>query len=142
MAPRLRFLSDIDVKITLQKIQESNRLAKLISFDIDGTLEAVDSPGFLSMDVVRTAQQLGYLVGSCSDRPISTQERIWNEHGITVDFTVLKQNLGDVMAEFKADVYYHVGDTDIDRFFADKAGFQFIEALPEQWRLQITDIPV
>ena len=141
MASRLRFPLNIEARIT-PNFQENNRLAKLISFDIDGTLEAGDPPGFLSMEVVRTAQKLGYLVGSCSDRPISTQERIWDEHGISVDFTVLKQNLGDVMARFQADVYYHVGDTDIDRFFADKAGFQFIEAVAEEWRLQIIDIPV
>ena len=31
-----------------------------------------------------------------------------------------------VKAQFQADVYYHVGDTDMDEFFAGRAGFQFI----------------
>lgn len=117
-------------------------MGKLISFDIDGTLEVGEPPGFIQMEVVRTAQRLGYLVGSCSDRPISIQKRIWEEHDISVDFTVLKQNLADVMARFQADIYYHVGDTDMDRFFADRAGFHFVEAVVEEWRLQIPDIPV
>lgn len=117
-------------------------MGKLISFDIDGTLEVGEPPGFIPMEVVRTAQRLGYLVGSCSDRPISIQERIWKEHGIAVDFTVLKQNLADVMARFSVDVYYHVGDTETDRFYADRAGFRFIEAEAEEWRLQLPDLPV
>jgi hypothetical protein len=41
---------------------------------------------------------------------------------------VLKHQLAAVRARFEADVYYHVGDTDIDRFFADRAGFHFIQA--------------
>ena len=117
-------------------------MAILISFDIDGTLEVGDPPGVLTMEFVRKTQEAGILVGSCSDRPISSQRAIWEKHGIAYDFAVSKHQLPDVKAKFEADVYYHIGDTDIDRFFADKAGFQFIEAVAEEWRLQITDIPV
>ena len=99
----------------------------LISFDIDGTLEVGEPPGEVTMDMVRSAQAQGYLIGSCSDRTISTQRRIWDEHDIVVDFTVLKHRLDDVKSEFEASTYYHIGDTDMDRFFADKAGFRFVE---------------
>ena len=47
-------------------------MAKLISFDIDGTLEVGDPPGIITLDMVRKAKELGFLVGSCSDRTIST----------------------------------------------------------------------
>ncbi len=117
-------------------------LPDLISFDIDGTLEAGDPPGVIGMDVVRTAQQLGYVVGSCSDRPISSQNRIWDEHSIKVDFIVLKQNLSDVMARFKAEKYFHVGDSEVDQFFANQAGFQFIAAEVDAWRLALPDLPL
>jgi hydroxymethylpyrimidine pyrophosphatase-like HAD family hydrolase len=66
-------------------------LPKLISFDIDGTLEVGDPPGDITMDLVRMAQQLGYLIGSCSDRTLSAQQRIWSDHLIVVDFTVSHQ---------------------------------------------------
>lgn len=103
-------------------------MAKLISFDIDGTLEVGDPPGIITMDMVRKAKTLGYLIGSCSDRTISDQQRIWVLHSISVDFTVLKHRLDDVKARFDAEAYYHVGDTDMDGFFADQAGFLFIRA--------------
>ena len=45
----------------------------LISFDIDGTLEVGDPPGVLTMAMVKRAQAQGSVIGSCSDRPISTQ---------------------------------------------------------------------
>ena len=64
-------------------------MAKLISFDIDGTLEVGDPPGIITLDMVRKAKELGFWVGSCSDRTISTQQRIWRDSGISVDFTVL-----------------------------------------------------
>lgn len=101
-------------------------MPKLISFDIDGTLEVGDPPGVITMDMVREVQEAGYLIGSCSDRTISTQQRLWEEHGITVEFTVLKHNLGDVAARFEAEEYLHIGDTDLDLQVSQAAGFRFI----------------
>jgi hypothetical protein len=100
----------------------------LISFDIDGTLEVGDPPGLITMDMVRKAKDLGCLIGSCSDRPLSDQGRLWEKHHITVDFTVLKHRLAEVKARFQAAEYYHIGDTDMDHYFADRAGFRFVRA--------------
>ena len=122
--------------------QENDPLAKLISFDIDGTLEIGEPPGIIAMDIVREAKLLGYLIGSCSDRPVSTQVRLWNEHRISVDFTVLKQNLEEVKGRFEVEAYYHVGDTEIDRFFAHKAGFQFIQAEADAWQDALPELPL
>jgi len=115
-------------------------VVKLISFDIDGTLEVGDPPGLITMDMVRQAKHLGCLIGSCSDRPLSDQRRIWETHHITVDFTVLKHRLAEVKARFQAEVYYHVGDTDMDRFFANQAGFRFVKAdaaVRQVWSLEV-----
>ena len=111
----------------------------LISFDIDGTLEIGDPPGILTMDLVRRTQAKGYLIGSCSDRPMSGQQAIWDQHNIPVDFVVSKQMLPDVKARFQADVYYHIGDReDLDKKYALEAGFEFLwphEAILEPWLL-------
>ncbi len=103
-------------------------VASLISFDIDGTLEVGDPPGLISPDMIRQVKQLGYLIGSCSDRPISHQQAMWRRIEIAADFTVLKHRLADVKRSFHADAYYHIGDTDIDRSFAGEAGFRFLWA--------------
>lgn len=101
-------------------------MAKLISFDIDGTLEVGDPPGYITMDMVRRAKWLGFIVGSCSDRMVSNQERIWRDHDIPVHFTVLKHQLDLVKAEFDAEEYYHIGDTNMDRYYAERAGFKYL----------------
>lgn len=101
-------------------------MTKLISFDIDGTLEVGDPPGGITMEMVRGAQGLGYLVGSCSDRTVSEQQRIWQYHAISVEFTVLKHELDGVKERFPAEEYYHVGDTETDRRVSLAAGFSFI----------------
>ena len=101
-------------------------MPKLISFDIDGTLEVGHPPGGITMDLVRQVQALGYLIGSCSDRTVGEQQRIWKDHGIAVEFTVLKHRLDEVKEQFPADEYYHVGDTDADRRASLQAGFNFL----------------
>ena len=100
----------------------------LISFDIDGTLEVGDPPGLISIDMVRECKRLGYLIGSCSDRPVSYQRHLWRRLEIAADFTVLKHRLADVKTELRAEAYFHIGDTDLDDFFAGEAGFRFFRA--------------
>ena len=43
----------------------------LLSFDIDGTLEEGDPPGPIGMDLVVRALEMGYVVGSSSDRTVA-----------------------------------------------------------------------
>ena len=112
-------------------------MAILISFDIDGTLEVGDPPGPLTMAMVRVVQDKGFLIGSCSDRPPSSQRSMWEEHDIAVDFTVAKHLLAGVKADFTADAYYHIGDReDLDRQNAIRNGFEFLwpdEAAAQSW---------
>ncbi len=114
-------------------------MIELISFDIDGTLEMGDPPGIITLEMVRCARQLGYWIGSCSDRPISVQHRLWEEQQIAVDFTVLKHRLEDVRSQFQASIYYHIGDTHADQHYAQRAGFRFIWADAEDVRLHGPD---
>ncbi|MXY46159.1 MAG: HAD family hydrolase [Chloroflexi bacterium] len=106
----------------------------LISFDIDGTLEVGEPQGSIALDFVRAVSRKGCIVGSCSDRPISFQKRLWSQHDIVVDFTALKHNLDDVKTRFAAGAYIHIGDTEVDEYFAGKAGFRFIRVDTVEWQ--------
>jgi hypothetical protein len=110
------------------------RRVTLVSFDIDGTLEVGDPPGVVPVALVRQARSLGYLIGSCSDRPLGYQHTFWERLQIAPDFTVLKHRLADVRARFAAAVYYHIGDTDVDEVYATAAGFRFLRADPAAHR--------
>ncbi len=96
------------------------------------------------MDMVRIVQQKGFLIGSCSDRTLSGQRAIWDQHKIPVDFVVSKHMLPDVKAKFQADVYCHIGDReDLDKKNALDAGFQFLwphEAILKPWFLSDGDM--
>jgi len=80
------------------------------------------------MDMVRAITALGYVIGSGSDRPLNSQRHRWENHHIVVDFMALKHQLAEVKAQFQAEAYDHVGDTDMDRFLAERAGFRFVMA--------------
>ena len=103
-------------------------MVKLISFDIDGTLEFGEPPGPITVEMVRNARDLGYIIGSCSDRTVRNQKRLWSEHSVSVAFTVLKHQLEEVKSQFLAEEYYHIGDTDLDEYYSGKAGFLFLPA--------------
>ena len=115
-------------------------LVTLVSFDIDGTLECGEPPGVVPIALVRTAKRLGYLVGSCSDRPLGYQQALWERLGIAADFTVLKHRLADVKARFAAAAYYHVGDSDTDARYASDAGFRFLRAEPAAHRAWASEL--
>ena len=101
-------------------------MAILVSFDIDGTLEAGDPPGPVTMNMVRNAQAHGCIVGSSSDRPLPVQQAIWDRHRIEVSFVSHKQELPEIRSRFPAEHYYHIGDTELDRQYAQDAGFSFV----------------
>ncbi len=101
------------------------QLKRLIAFDIDNVLEVSAEPGPVTLDMVRRAKDMGYLIGSCSDIPVSQQQAMWEKHGIPVDFTVLKHRLDEIKPRFQADECYLVSprDTgDYSRIF----GFVFL----------------
>ena len=100
--------------------------ARLISFDIDRTLEIGEPPGVIPMSLVRAAKAQGWLIGSCSDRTASAQELMWQQHNIEADFWVVKNQLALVRERFEAACYVHIGDTEVDRFYATRAGFDFL----------------
>ena len=49
----------------------------LVSFDIDGTLEVGDPPGPVTFEMVHRARELGYVIGSASDRTRRDQQQLW-----------------------------------------------------------------
>jgi len=106
----------------------------VVSFDIDGTLVIGDPPGLVTLEMVRRARSLGYVIGSCSDRPIRNQQELWAAASIEVDFVSLKHRLDEVKERFPALRYVHIGDTDVDRHFARLAGFEFhhVDHLPNE----------
>jgi len=112
-------------------------LRKLISFDIDGVLDIAMEPGPITLDMVRRAQDLGYIVGSCSDVPVSMQRDMWEKHGIAFDFTILKHRLSELPPQFEADEYYLVSTRDTGSY-SERFGFVFLpvaETTDEPWML-------
>jgi hypothetical protein len=110
----------------------------LISFDIDGTLEAGDPPGPVTFTQVAAAKARGYVVGSASDRTISGQRAIWRQAGIEVDFTCHKHRLRESTSHLNCQRMLHIGDTSVDEHYATLAGFEFryaadLPATPDEW---------
>ncbi|MFN0093844.1 MAG: HAD family hydrolase [Dehalococcoidia bacterium] len=111
-------------------------MAFLISFDIDGTMEFGDPPGGITVEMVLRAQELGFLIGSCSDRFPSAQRSLWETREVRVDFVAAKHMLPDIRDRFAADRYLHIGDRDIDKQLAEQAGFEFLwdhEGVHQPW---------
>ena len=50
---------------------------------------------------------------------------MWEQRGIPVAFTVLKHHLDRVRAEFSAGAYFHIGDTNMDKHYAERNGFVY-----------------
>jgi hydroxymethylpyrimidine pyrophosphatase-like HAD family hydrolase len=107
----------------------------LVSFDIDGTLEAGDPPGPITFAQVADVQARGCVVGSASDRTLSDQRAVWQRAGISVDFVCHKHHLGQSTSHFNCQRMLHIGDTYVDEYYARLAGFEFYDVadLPGSW---------
>ena len=98
----------------------------LVSFDIDGTMVFGDPPGDITVEDVRKVKELGFIVGSASDRTLADQSEVWRDAGIDIEFVSLKHRLAEVKEQFQAARYVHVGDTPADKRLAEQAGFDFV----------------
>jgi hypothetical protein len=111
----------------------------LISFDIDGTLETGNGPGPITLEMVRRALEHGHIIGSASDRPTADQKNMWAAAGIEVSFTINKHRLNLIKEQFAdAEVFYHIGDTELDEHYAKMHGFEFLQVQtmdPHPWML-------
>ncbi|MCR2764374.1 HAD family hydrolase [Microbacterium sp. zg.B48] len=97
----------------------------MVSFDIDGTLEIGDPKGPVTLGFVSRLREAGLVIGSCSDRTIREQRELWEAHAFQPDFTVNKAGLPHVRLMFSAAQHIHIGDTEVDRHYAQLAGFEF-----------------
>ena len=125
----------------LVQTEDNLLLSRLISFDIDNVLEISIEPGPITLDMIRRAQEMGYIIGSCSDIPVSQQRAMWEGHGISVDFTLPKHHLEQLRSLFEADEYFLVSPRDTGDYAA-KAGFVFLQAdevSGEPWMLNGND---
>jgi hypothetical protein len=111
----------------------------LVSFDIDGTLETGDPPGPLPASFVRRVQELGCIIGSCSDRTLREQSNMWTSLGIVPDFVIAKHRLDLVRERFTFERCIHIGDTQVDAHFAERAGFEFVFVLALARQLEYPD---
>ena len=120
-------------------LKKGTVLAELLSFDIDGTMEFGDPPGGVTVEMVRGAKAAGYIVGSCSDRPVSNQKDLWQRNELEVSFTVLKHELDSVKAEFEAETYTHIGDTEQ---IAELLTIRFADGFNELWTRDLHHIHI
>jgi phosphoglycolate phosphatase-like HAD superfamily hydrolase len=107
----------------------------LVSFDIDGTLEMGDPAGPIPAALVRRVQADGCVIGSCSDRTIREQSEMWAAAGIVPDFVIGKTGLAGVRELFPCERFVHIGDTQVDAHYAERADFEFIFVLDLARRL-------
>ena len=122
---------------TMDELSGNNGNMKiLLSFDIDGTLETGDPPGPVTLEMVKRARDMGCIIGSASDRAITSQNLMWEKGEIEPEFVCNKHLLTDIKQKFKADYYLHMGDRELDRQYALEAEFDFMwqdEAATEPW---------
>lgn len=102
-------------------------LRVVVSFDVDGTMEFGHPPGPIAAEVARQLVGRGCIVGVASDWPRSSQQPLWSRHGVEPEFVGGKHDLHEVRQRFVADRYVHIGDTETDKSYALRAGFEFLD---------------
>lgn len=101
---------------------------RTVSFDIDLTLnigEEEDTTALIDPSEMTRLQQLGYIVGTCSDREPTDQRETLAELGQNPQFCIPKEMLTWVKQIIPGQTHLHIGD-DLrrDRDIAEKAGWQ------------------
>ena len=106
-----------------------NHGISVLSFDIDLTLqtggEQEEGLVLIEPDVISELQQLGYVVGTCSDREPDDQKKTLQATGQEPHFCIPKEMLGWVKVLIPGERHLHVGDDQKrDRDIAHATGWE------------------
>ena len=122
--------------LELEERETKDEGLAVLSFDIDLTLATgeQDEEGLVLIDPseISRLQQLGYIVGTCSDREPSDQRQMADRLGQQPHFTIPKELLEWARRLLPGTLHLHVGDDPKrDRAIALAAGWTY--QTPEQY---------
>jgi phosphoglycolate phosphatase-like HAD superfamily hydrolase len=107
---------------------------RLMSFDLDGTLDFGDPPGPISAHQLKKLKEKGVIIGGASGKESRFQVKRWRESGVKPHFVIVKVDIWKfkkLKTLINASEYIHIGDAPDDEVVAKKAGFNFL--LPEDF---------
>ena len=102
---------------------------RVVSFDIDLTIrigeDYEENVLLIAPSAISELQEMGYIVGTCSDREPSDQTNLLRHLGQQPHFCIPKELLGWTKRLLPGDFHLHVGDHPVrDRQMAAAAGWQ------------------
>lgn len=113
------------------RVWKSGDAVSLISFDIDGTLEVGDPPELSLSAPSDERVTAATSSGVARTGTVRYQEELWAQHGVTMDFVIVKQGLLTIKSTFDIEQHLHIGDTDVDALIARQAGFSFLHSVSD-----------
>jgi hypothetical protein len=100
-------------------------MRKVISFDRDGTVFFGGGP--VTKEMLLKLKAEGIIIGPAGGALGHELQQQWLAHGVEPDFWLSKPELGKLKEFYPEAVITHVGDTEDDKYWARRAGIEFMD---------------